>query len=151
EPGDRRVLRYQDLQREVSRFANVLKGLGIGKGDVVALYMPMVPELAIAMLACARIGAPHTVVFGGFSAEALAGRIQDCQAQVLVTADGGYRRGKVVPLKEHADGAAAACPTIRHVVVFRRTGEPVSMTAGRDRWWHELAEGASADCPPEPL
>src|SRR5204863_4691421 len=113
EPGDRRVLRYQDLHREVGRFPNVLKGLGVRKGDVVALYMPMVPELAIAMLACARIGAPHTVVFGGFSAEALAGRIQDCGAKVLVTADGGFRRGKVVPLKENADGAARACPTIR--------------------------------------
>jgi len=97
EPGERRVLRYQDLHREVCRFANVLKELGVKKGDVVAVYMPMVPELAIALLACARIGAPHTVVFGGFSAEALAGRIQDCQARVLVTADGGYRRGKIVP------------------------------------------------------
>ena len=130
EPGDRRVLRYQDLQREVSKFANVLKGLGVGKGDVVAIYMPMVPELAIALLACARIGAPHTVVFGGFSAEALAGRIQDCKAKVLVTADGGYRRGKVVPLKENADGAAALCPTIQSLVVCRRTGHDVAMTAG---------------------
>ena len=100
EPGDRRVLRYQDLLREVSKFANVLKGLGVRKGDVVAIYMPMVPELVIAVLACSRIGAPHTVVFGGFSAEALAGRIQDCQAKVIVTADGGYRRGKILPLKE---------------------------------------------------
>jgi acetyl-CoA synthetase len=151
EPGDRRVLRYQDLQREVSRFANVLKGLGVGKGDVVALYMPMVPELAIAMLACARIGAPHTVVFGGFSAEALAGRIQDCQAKVLVTADGGYRRGKVVPLKENADGAAAHCPSLKSIIVYRRTAQEVSMTPGRDHWWHELADKATASCPVEPL
>jgi acetyl-CoA synthetase len=151
EPGDRRVLRYQDLQREVSKFANVLKGLGVKKGDVVALYMPMVPELAVAMLACARIGAPHTVVFGGFSSESLAGRIQDCKARVLVTADGGYRRGKVVPLKGHADGAAAECPTVEHVVVYKRTGQDVGMTAGRDHWWHELMNRAPADCPAEPL
>jgi acetyl-CoA synthetase len=151
EPGDRRVLRYQDLQREVSRFANVLKGLGVQKGDVVAVYMPMVPELAIAILACARIGAPHTVVFGGFSAEALAGRIQDCHAKVLVTADGGYRRGKIVPLKENADGAAALCPTLKSVVVYRRTGHNVTMAPGRDHWWHELADKASTSCPAEPL
>lgn len=151
EPGDRRVLRYQDLQREVAKFANVLKALGVKKGDVVAVYMPMVPELAIALLACARIGAPHTVVFGGFSAEALAGRIQDCKAQVIVTADGGYRRGKVVPLKEHADGAAALCPTVKHLVVLKRTGHHLEMTPGRDHWWHDLAENASSVCPPEPL
>jgi acetyl-CoA synthetase len=151
EPGDRRVLRYQDLQREVAKFANVLKGLGVRKGDVVAIYMPMIPELVIALLACARIGAPHTVVFGGFSAEALAGRIQDSQAKVLVTADGGYRRGKVVPLKVNADGAAALCPSLESMVVYRRTGHHISMTPGRDHWWHELEEGASAVCPPEPL
>ncbi len=151
EPGDRRVLRYQDLQREVSKFANVLKGLGVKKGDVVAVYMPMVPELAITLLACARIGAPHTVIFGGFSAEALAGRIQDCKARVLVTADGGYRRGKVVPLKGHADGAAAECPTVEHVVVLKRTGQAIDFIEGRDRWWHDLMAAASADCPAEPL
>ncbi|MDX2035800.1 MAG: acetate--CoA ligase [Isosphaeraceae bacterium] len=151
EPGDRRVLRYQDLQREVARFANVLRGLGVAKGDVVALYMPMIPELAIAVLACARIGAPHTVVFGGFSAEALAGRIQDCRAKVLVTADGGYRRGKIVPLKENADGAADLCPTIEHVVVHRRTGHAVAMKEGRDHWWHDLEKGVSSVCPPEPV
>ena len=100
--------------------------------------MPLVPELVIALLACARIGAPHTVIFGGFSAESLAGRIQDCKAKVLVTADGGYRRGKVVPLKENADGAAAVCPTLEHVVVYRRTGTPVNWSPGRDHWWHEL-------------
>ncbi|MBX6313329.1 MAG: acetate--CoA ligase, partial [Isosphaeraceae bacterium] len=151
EPGDRRVLRYQDLQREVAKFANVLKGLGVRKGDVVAVYMPMVPELAITLLACARIGAPHTVVFGGFSAEALAGRIQDCQAKVLVTADGGYRRGKVVPLKQHADEAVAQCPTIKDVVVFKRTGGHTPFHNDRDHWWHDLMADASAHCPPEPL
>jgi acetyl-CoA synthetase len=151
EPGDRRVLRYQDLLREVSRFANVLKSLGVRKGDVVALYLPMIPELVIAALACARIGAPHTVVFGGFSSEALAGRIQDCRAKVLVTADGGYRRGKVVPLKEHADGAAAECPTLEHVVVYRRTGLDIDWSHGRDHWWHELEANASSVCAPEPV
>ncbi len=151
EPGDRRVLRYQDLQREVSKFANVLKGLGVRTGDVVAVYMPLVPELVIALLACARIGAPHTVIFGGFSAESLAGRIQDCKAMVLVTADGGYRRGKLVPLKENADGAAALCPTLENVVVYRRTGTHIAWSAGRDHWWHELMDGASATCPAEPL
>jgi acetyl-CoA synthetase len=151
EPGDRRVLRYQDLHREVSKFANVLKGMGVKPGDVVAVYMPLVPELVIALLACARIGAPHTVIFGGFSAESLAGRIQDCKAKVLVTADGGFRRGKLVPLKENADGAAALCPTIEHVVVYRRTGTPINWSAGRDRWWHELMDGASPDCPATPL
>src|SRR5271168_4586356 len=126
EPGDRRVLRYQDLQREVSKFANVLKSLGVQKGDVVAVYMPLVPELVIALLACARIGAPHTVIFGGFSAESLSGRINDCKAKVLVTADGGYRRGKLVALKENADDAAALCPTLQHMVVYRRTGTQVN-------------------------
>jgi acetyl-CoA synthetase len=151
EPGDRRVLRYQDLMREVSKFANVLKGLGVKKGDVVAVYMPLVPELVIALLACARIGAPHTVIFGGFSAESLSGRIQDCKAKVLLTADGGYRRGKLVPLKESADAAAAMCPTLKHVVVYRRTGTNVNWSPGRDHWWHELEANASSDCPPEPF
>jgi acetyl-CoA synthetase len=151
EPGDRRVLRYQDLQREVSKFANVLKGFGVKPGDVVAIYMPMIPELAIAILACARIGAPHTVVFGGFSAEALASRIQDCGAKVLVTADGGYRRGKVVPLKDNADGAAALCPDLKTVIIYQRTNQKVPMTWGRDHWWHELMHDASAHCPPEPF
>jgi acetyl-CoA synthetase len=151
EPGDRRVLRYQDLQREVSKFANVLKGLAVQKGDVVAVYMPLVPELVIALLACARIGAPHTVIFGGFSAESLSGRIQDCKAKVLLTADGGYRRGKLVPLKENADAAADLCPTLEHVVVYRRTGTQVNWSPGRDHWWHELEANASSHCPPEPL
>jgi acetyl-CoA synthetase len=151
EPGDRRVLRYQDLLREVSKFANVLKGLGVKPGDVVAVYMPMIPELAIALLACARIGAPHTVIFGGFSAEALAGRIHDCKAKVLVTADGGYRRGKVVPLKDNADAAVTACPEIRHVVTYQRTGQETVLVEGRDHWWHELMAKASSVCPAEPL
>jgi acetyl-CoA synthetase len=151
EPGDRRVLRYQDLHREVCQFANVLKGLGVKEGDVVAVYMPMIPELAIALLACARIGAPHTVVFGGFSAEALAGRIQDCKAKVLVTADGGFRRGKVVPLKINADGAVSECPTVEHVVVYRRTGHEVAWNPAVDHWWHELVASASSVCAPEEL
>ncbi len=151
EPGDRRTITYGELQREVAKFANVLKSLGVVKGDVVALYMPMVPELAIAALACARIGAPHTVVFGGFSAEALAGRIHDCGAKILVTADGGFRRGKIVPLKENADGAAVQCPTIRNVVVLKRTGQVVPQTEDRDLWWHDLMAVASDDCPPEPV
>ncbi|WP_152053961.1 acetate--CoA ligase [Tautonia marina] len=151
EPGDEKTLTYKELRDEVSRFANVLKGLGVKKGDVVAIYLPMVPEAAIAMLACARIGAPHTVVFGGFSSEALAGRIQDCSAKVLVTSDGGYRRGKVVPLKANADGAVDHCPTIEKVVVLKRTADDVPMAEGRDVWWHELAETASTDCPAEPM
>ncbi len=151
EPGDRRVLRYQDLQRETARFANVLLSLGVRSGDVVAIYMPMVPELAVAMLACARIGAPHTVVFGGFSSEALAGRIEDCRAKVLITADGGFRRGKIVALKENADDAAAKCPTIKHMVVVKRTCQDISMTPGRDHWWHELIQNASASRAPAEL
>jgi acetyl-CoA synthetase len=149
EPGERRVLRYQDLHREVCKFANVLKSLGVRKGDVVAVYMPMIPELVVTVLACARVGAPHTVVFGGFSAEALAGRIQDCKAKVLITADGSYRRGKVVPLKQNADGAAAVCPSLEHVVVYRRTGLDINWTPGRDHWWHEMEVNAPYVCPPE--
>ncbi|MDR7528720.1 MAG: AMP-binding protein, partial [Armatimonadota bacterium] len=123
EPGDERVLTYGDLLREVSRFAHALQRLGVRRGDRVAIYLPMVPELPIAMLACARIGAAHTVVFGGFSAEALRDRINDAQAKVLVTADGGWRRGALVPLKQHADEAVAQAPSIEHVVVVRRVGE----------------------------
>ena len=151
EPGERRVLRYQDLLRATSKFANVLKKLGVKKGDTVAIYMPLIPELVFACLACARIGATHTVVFGGFSAEALAGRIQDSGATVVVTADGGYRRGKVVPLKENADAAAAQCPGLRKMLVVKRTGHEIQMEAGRDHWWHDLMHAVSADCPPEPV
>src|SRR3989442_1595816 len=151
EPGERRVLTYQALHREVCRFANVLKRLGIQAGDRVGIYLPMIPEAAVAMLACARIGATHSVVFGGFSAEALRDRMNDAEASVLVTADGGWRRGAVVPLKANVDDALAGVPSIRSVVVVQRTGEPVPMTAGRDRWWHELVDAASADCPAVPL
>ena len=151
EPGDSRVLTYGDLHREVCRFANVLRGFGVRKGDRVAIYMPMVPELPIAMLACARIGAVHSIVFGGFSAEALRDRINDAGARVLVTADGGFRRGGVVELKAAADEALDGAPTVKHVVVVKRTGQPVPMRAERDHWWHELVPGASADCPPEKL
>ena len=154
EPGDRRTLTYFDLYRDVCKFANVLKSLGVGKGDRVALYLPLVPELAIAMLACARIGAVHSVVFGGFSAEALSDRINDSQCKVLVTADGGYRRGQIVPLKYMADQALKTAPSIRHVVVVqRRAGDPMPahITEGRDHWYHRLMEDASFDCPPEAM
>ena len=151
EPGDRRTLTYFDLFRQVCQFANVLKGLGVRKGDRVALYMPLVPELAIAMLACARLGAVHTVVFGGFSAESLRDRINDATATVLVTADGGYRRGSIVPLKQVADEALTGTPTIQHVVVVRRGfGDiPVKWHDGRDHWYHDLMDEASYDCPAE--
>ena len=151
EPGDQRTLTYRALLREVSKFANVLKSLGVGKGDRVTLYMPMIPELPIAMLACARIGAIHSVVFGGFSAESLKDRINDQGAKVLVTADGGWRRGNVVPLKKISDEALAETPTIEAVVVVRRTGLPVGFDEKRDRWWHELMAGASTRCPPEKM
>jgi acetyl-CoA synthetase len=151
EPGDTRTITYAELLAEVSRFANVLKDLGVGLGDRVAIYMPMVPELPIAMLACARLGAAHSVVFGGFSAEALRDRINDAECKVLVTADGGWRRGSAVGLKAAADAALAETPSIEHVVVVRRTGTEVSMTPGRDAWYHDLVAGASADCPPTPV
>ena len=154
EPGDTRTITYAQLLADVSRFANALKGLGVRRGDRVAIYMPMIPELPVAMLACARIGAAHSVVFGGFSADALGGRINDAQAKVLITADGGWRRGAVVPLKANADAALEDTPSIEHVVVARRTsgaqGAPdVEMVEGRDRWWDELVAGAGTDCPPE--
>ncbi len=151
EPGDTRTITYADLQDEVCRFANVLKGLGVTKGDRVAIYMPMIPELPVAMLACARLGAPHSVVFGGFSSESLAGRIDDAEAKVLVTADGGWRRGKAVPLKDNADAAVATATSIEHVVVVRRTEQEVAMVEGRDQWYHDLMAEASSDCPAEPM
>ena len=154
EPGDRRTLTYFDLHRQVSTFANVLKSLGARKGDRVAIYMPLVPELAIAMLACARIGAIHSVVFGGFSAESLRDRIDDAKARLLITADGGFRRGGIVALKAIADEALAGTPSIEHVVVFQRGGSkpiPVTMKDGRDHWYHELVASAPARCEAEPM
>ena len=156
EPGDRRTLTYFDLYRQVSMFANVLKSLGVGKGDRVAIYLPLIPELAIAMLACARIGAVHSVVFGGFSAESLRDRINDAQARLLITADGGYRRGQIVPLKQMADEALRETPSIEHVVVVQRGGSsagsgamPVHVQEGRDHWYHRLMQSAQLTCEPE--
>ena len=151
EPGDTRTVTYAELLDETQRFANVLLSLGVRKGDRVNIYLPMIPEAAVAMLACARIGAAHSVVFGGFSAQALADRINDASAKVLITADGGWRRGEVFPLKPQADEAVANAPTIEHVVVVRRGGNPVSMTAGRDHWYHEMMATAAAVCPAEPM
>ncbi|HMJ09044.1 MAG TPA: acetate--CoA ligase [Pyrinomonadaceae bacterium] len=151
EPGETRTLTYQQLHSEVSKFANVLKKLGVVTGNRVALYMPLVPELAIAMLACARIGATHTVIFGGFSADAIRDRVNDCQCKVIVTADGGYRRGAEIKLKDIVDTAAAQSPGVEHVVVFNRTGSKVMMKAGRDHWWHDLMSNADAVCPAEEL
>jgi acetyl-CoA synthetase len=151
EPGDCRILRYQDLHREVCKFANVLKKLGIQAGDRVTLYMPMIPELAIAMLACARIGATHSIIFGGFSAEAVADRNNDAKARAVITADGGWRRGKVVPLKENVDNALAKSTTVEMCIVYNRCNQQVNMKEGRDHWWHELMADASPDCPAEPF
>ncbi|HEV8347682.1 MAG TPA: acetate--CoA ligase [Vicinamibacterales bacterium] len=153
EPGDRRTLTYFDLHRQVSKFANVLKSLGVKKGDRVALYLPLIPELAIAMLACARIGAIHSVVFGGFSAESLRDRINDSQCRLLVTADGGYRRGQIVGLKKVADEAVADTPSIEHVVVVQRIGDKIAanMQSGRDHWYHDLMKDAPFKSEPEPM
>lgn len=151
EPGDTRTLTYRELHHEVCTFANVLKGLGIASGDRVCIYMPMVPELPIAMLACARIGAAHSVVFGGFSAKALVDRINDQQAKAVITADGGWRRGSVVPLKKAVDEALDRTPSVESVIVLNRTNSAVEMKAGRDLWWHDLMADADADCPAEPL
>jgi acetyl-CoA synthetase len=151
EPGDQRTLTYRELLREVSKFANVLRSLGVDKGDRVTLYLPMIPELPIAMLACARIGAIHSVVFGGFSAESLKDRINDQEAKVLVTADGGWRRGNVVQLKRIADEALESTPSIESVVVVKRTGLGVAIDEKRDHWWHDLMARASAHCAPEKM
>jgi len=151
ESGEVRTLTYQQLLSEVSKCANVLKSLGVRKGDRVAIYMGMSPELAIAMLACARIGAPHTVVFGGFSSQALIDRINDAQCCCVVTQDGTYRRGAEIRLKATVDDAVGQCPSVKHVLVYRRTGSPQNMAHGRDHWWHELMPVASDECAAEPL
>ena len=151
DPTESRTLTYRQLHEEVSRLANGLKSIGVAKGDVVTIYMPMIPEAAVAMLACARIGAPHSVVFGGFSADSLASRIQDCQSNFVITADEGVRGGKTIPLKIATDEAVENCPTVKHVVAVRRTGGDVPWTESRDRWYHDLVDQASAHCPAEEM
>ena len=151
EPGDTRTLTYWDLYREVNRFGNVLRKLGVGKGDRVAIYLPMIPELPIAMLACARVGAVHSVVFGGFSAESLRDRINDAQAKLVITADGGYRRGSVIPLKQMADEALDGAPSVQNVVVVNRGDFEINFQKGRDLWWHELMKEAGDRCEPEEM
>ncbi|HEY4728469.1 MAG TPA: acetate--CoA ligase [Actinomycetes bacterium] len=151
EPGDTRSITYAELRDDVARFANGLKSIGVQRGDRVNIYMGMVPELPVAMLACARLGAAHSVVFGGFSSDALRDRINDAEAKVLITQDEGWRAGKVVPLKQNADDGVADTPSIEKVVVLRRTGNEVPWTDGRDVWWHDLVEGQSTDCPPEAM
>ncbi|MET0738113.1 MAG: AMP-binding protein, partial [Acidimicrobiales bacterium] len=151
EPGDTRTVTYADLLDEVCRFTNVLKGLGVVKGDRVAIYMPMIPELPVAMLSCARLGAAHSVVFGGFSPDSLIDRINDAEAKVVVTADGGWRRGSASGLKFNVDAALDSTPSITDVVVVRRTGQDVDMVEGRDHWYHDLMADASADCPAAPM
>ena len=153
EPGDRRTLTYWELYREVNQFASALKKLGVRKGDRVAIYLPLIPEAAVAMLACARIGAIHSVVFGGFSSEALRDRINDARAKLLITADGGYRRGSLLPLKQFADEALRDCPSVKNVVIVRRGGAdfPVHVSEGRDHWYHRLLQDAPAFCEPEEM
>jgi acetyl-CoA synthetase len=152
EPGEKRTLTYQQLHREVCRFANVLKRNKVKKGDRVIIYMPMIPEAAIGMLACARIGATHSVVFGGFSADSIRDRISDSKASLVITADGGYRRGSIVPLKKNVDDALReGTQGIRKVIVYRRAGNDIHIEEGRDVWWHREMEYVDADCPPEPL
>ena len=153
EPGEERVLTFADLYREVNRFANAMKRLGVQKGDRVTVYMPMIPELPIALLACARIGAPHSVVFGGFSAESLRDRINDAQSKLVITADGSYRRGQIVPLKRNVDAALKDCPCVEKVVMVRRIGDaaPVAVDENRDVWWHRVVENVPAWCEPEPM
>ena len=151
EPGDSRILTYQQLHHEVCKFSNVLRTLGVKKADRVAIYMPLVPELAIAMLACARIGATHSIIFGGFSAHALVDRINDAEASLVITADGGYRRGGVVSLNDNVDEALKRTPTVENVVVLKRTASEVTMHPGRDHWWHELMDTVSPESEPEKL
>jgi acetyl-CoA synthetase len=151
EPGDTRTITYADLHSDVQRFANVLKGLGVRKGDRICIYLPMIPELPVAMLACARLGAPHSVVFGGFSPDSLVDRINDAECKVVVTADGGFRRGAPSMLKPNVDTALASTPSVEHVVVVQRVEQPVDMADGRDHWWHDLMATAEPDCPCEPM
>lgn len=151
DPSQQRKLTYRELHEEVCRFANALKALGARRGDRVTIYMPMIPEAAVAMLACSRIGAIHSVVFGGFSPEALAGRIQDCDSRLIVTADAGMRGGKQVPLKANVDAALEHCPGVDAVLTVRHVGNEVTMAAGRDHWWHEQREAVAADCPAEEM
>lgn len=151
EPGEIKTITYLQLHQEVSRFANVLISLGVGSGDRVALYMPLVPALSVAMLACARIGATHTVIFGGFSADAIRDRVNDGQCKLIITSDGGYRRGVELRLKDVVDEAASQCPSVENIIVFQRTGSKIAMQPGRDHWWHELTKTVAADCPAEEL
>ncbi|HET7786578.1 MAG TPA: acetate--CoA ligase [Myxococcales bacterium] len=150
-PDESRTLTYFDVYRETCKFANALRKLGVKKGDRVTIYLPMVPELAISMLACARIGAIHSVVFGGFSAESLKNRIQDCNSDIVITADGGYRGGRIVPLKQTTDEALKECPGVKTVVVLKRTGKDVAMVQGRDRYWHDVVRGLPQECEPEQM
>src|ERR1051326_6412845 len=151
EPGEQRCLTYQELHRLVVRFASVLKSRGYHAGDRAIIYMPMIPELPIAMLACTRLGITHSVVFGGFSAEALKARIQDLGATLVITANGGFRRGREVKLKAAVDDAMPDCPSVRDVIVYKRTGGETTMVEGRDHWWHDLDTSATEDCPALPL
>src|SRR5467141_30525 len=151
EAGEHRSITYEELYREVTRFASVLQNLGLRKGDTVAIYMPLVPEFPITMLACARIGLPFTVVFSGFSAKALAERIRDCEAKIVVTVDGGYRRGKILELKTIVDDAVKESPSVKNVVVFQRIGHTVPMSEGRDYWWHDLMAKTSSYVAPVPV
>ena len=151
EPGDTRTLTYWDLYREVQRFAAALKRHGVRKGDRITIYMPMVPEVAIAMLACTRIGAAHSVIFGGFSPESVRDRIHDADSKLVITADGGWRRGTTVPLKKNTDDALKECPGVTTVIVVKRTGQAVDMQQGRDIWWDDFVKGVEPKCPAEPM
>jgi acetyl-CoA synthetase len=151
DPKDSKAITYKDLHAQVCKLANALKSLGIKKGDRVTLYLPMIPELAISVLACARIGAIHSVVFGGFSPDSLSGRIQDCDSNLVITSDEGLRGGRPVPLKANTDAALASCPSVKNCIVVKRTGGSIAWTEGRDVWYHDVVGGASADCPPEEM
>lgn len=151
ERGEKKTLSYEDVYKDVNKFANAIKALGVGKGDRVAIYMPMIPEAAFAMLACARIGAIHTVIFGGFSADSLKDRINDSQVKLLITADGGYRRGKIIPLKKTSDNAVADCPSIEHLIVVKHAENDITMKEGRDVWYHDAIDGVDEYCEPEQM